>query len=85
MDNHKSAIQNGEQVLAQIREEIAHGNYQVTVTKPHLVSALGAVPKRDGNIRLIHDCSMPPGRAVNDYASPEEKMKFQSSGPSNVA
>ena len=37
--------------------------------KPVIVSALGAIPKRNGGIRLIHDCSRPAGAAVNDYAS----------------
>ena len=78
MANHRSALDNSEQVLAQIREEIAHDNYVVTTTKPIIVSALGAVPKPDGRIRLIHDCSVPPGRAVNDYAPAGEKLKFQS-------
>ena len=45
--------------------------------KPTIVSALGAIPKPDGSIRLIHDGSMPQGQAMNDYAS-NEACKYQS-------
>ena len=34
------------------------------------------VPKPDGDIRLIHDMSMPPSYAVNDYAS-KDPCKYQ--------
>lgn len=44
--------------------------------KPIIVSALGAIPKDSGDIRLIHDCSRPQGQAVNDYAG-ELKVKYQ--------
>ena len=33
---------------------------------------MGAVPKTDSDdIRLIHDCSRPYGKSVNDYANPD--------------
>ena len=50
-------------------QEIMCGNYKIVEDKPLIVSALGAVPKDDSDIRLIHDCSLPEGRAVNDYAT----------------
>ena len=34
------------------------------------------IPKPDGGIRLIHDCSRPSGQAVNDYCTTEWKQKF---------
>lgn len=77
LNNHASALKAGDQVLAQIKEEVSLGNYQVTDTRPTIVSPLGAVPKPDGSIRLIHDCSLPPGYAVNDYAIRDEKQRFQ--------
>jgi hypothetical protein len=45
--------------------------------KPHIISALGAIEKSDGGIRLIHDASRPEGFSLNDLASPEE-CKYQS-------
>ena len=37
--------------------------------KPVIISALGAVPKPDTEeVRLIHDCSQPAAKALNDYA-----------------
>ena len=46
-------------------------------SKPTIVSALGAVPKPDSDdLRLIHDCSMPPKRGVNSYID-IDKQKFQ--------
>ena len=45
-----------------IEEEIAFGNYVVVQDRPVIVSALGAIPKPDSKVRLIHDCSMPIGK-----------------------
>ena len=70
MDNYRSAVspQVRDKVEDTIRQEIAEGNYIVSPHKPTIVSALGAIPKPDcAELRLIHDCSMPPGKAVNDY------------------
>lgn len=64
-------------VEKQILSEIAEGNYIVRTVKPTIVSALGAIPKPDGGIRLIHDGSMPHGHALNDYAKAEE-CQYQS-------
>ena len=49
----------------------------VTNQKPTIVSALGAIPKPNGGIRLIHDASRPTGRALNDYAVMECNLTFQ--------
>ena len=35
-----------------------------------------AIPKPDGGVRLIHDCSRPPGQSVNDYNSADWQQKF---------
>lgn len=65
------------QVEKVLREEIAAGNYVISATKPLIVSALSAIPKPDtSEIRLIHDCSMPPGNGVNSYID-IERQKFQ--------
>ena len=56
-------------VAKQIQWEIDNGNYKATDVKPTIVSALGAIPKPNGKIRLIHDCSRPDNLAVNHCAS----------------
>ena len=59
-----------DKVEKQIRDEIQMGNYVITRTKPSIVSALGAIRKRNSdNIRLIHDCSRLAHINVNSYAS----------------
>ena len=56
--------------------EFHAGNYVEVSHKPTIVSALGAVPKPDSDeLRLIHDCSMPPKLGVNSYID-IEKQKF---------
>ena len=77
MDNYKSALQNKEQVEEQIKEELAEGRYVFTDTPPTIISALGAISKESGGIRLIHDCSRPSGKAVNDYAIKDATIKYQ--------
>lgn len=57
------------QVENQIKTEIALGNYIVTKMIPTIVSSLGAVPKSNGDIRLIHDASQPVGNSLNSYTS----------------
>ena len=64
-------------VEAQILEEIAEGNYSEISIKPHIVSAMGAIKKQDGGVRLILDASQLEGRSLNDLASPEVS-EFQS-------
>lgn len=67
--NNKSAYQYRDQVEKAILKEIELGRYRIVQEPPHIVSPLGAVPKNDGEIRLIHDCSQPFDKAVNDYAT----------------
>ena len=80
MSNYKSATcsANFAMVQAQIVEELEESRYIVSSEKPQIVSALGAIPKSSGGVRLIHDCSRPSGLAVNDYAPLGEKVRFQS-------
>lgn len=78
-NNYKSATSKERKAAVEqtILEEIAEGNYIVTEVKPTIVSALGAIPKPNSSeVRLIHDCSRPPGRALNDYISCQS-FKFQ--------
>ncbi len=78
-NNHRSATLADAKLKVenQILTELAEGNYVVVDEKPTIVSALGAIPKPDGGIRLIHDGSMPQGHAMNDYAKAEE-CQYQS-------
>lgn len=71
LSNYKSATNPliHDMVEAQIGEEIANGRYVVPSQPPILISAIGAIPKRDSDkVRLIHDCSRPSGAALNDFA-----------------
>ena len=53
-------------------QKLKNNRYVICANKPTVISALGAVPKADSDdIRLIHDCSRPYGRRVNDYANPD--------------
>ena len=81
--NHKSSndplvqVSVEKQLLAGIRE----GHYCICTskTRPTIVSPLAAIPKADSNdVRLIHDCSVPRGLAVNDYCSEQESFCFES-------
>ena len=75
--NHRSALgENREAVEAQIREEIANGRYQVVQERPTITSALGALIKTTGKVRLLHDASRPHGRALNDFAT-NAKFSYQ--------
>ncbi|CAG2225451.1 unnamed protein product [Mytilus edulis] len=62
----------------QILTEIENGNYEFAKSTPKIISPLGIIPKSDGGVRIIHDCSRPLGSAVNDFAGDVEKQKFQS-------
>ena len=77
--NYKSATSEAHKpkVEQTILGKIADGNHVVTDIKPTIISALGAIPKPDSSeVRLIHDCSRPPERALNDYISCSS-FKFQ--------
>ena len=52
------------------------GNYEVVSEPPLIVSPMGVIPKPDGGVRLIHDCSLPKGGSVNDYCSTDWHQKF---------
>ena len=80
VNNYKSATNSevAPKVQSQIKEELANGQYTIVNNKPKIVSALGAIPKKDtGKIRIIHDCSRPAGSALNDFSS-NNAFKYQS-------
>lgn len=68
--NHNSATSIDKAAVDRnLHQQIQLGNYRIVDSKPTIISGLGVVPKKNGDIRLIHDCSVPAGSAVNDYAS----------------
>ena len=78
MLNYKSATHPSvrDKVEAVIKEEMELGGYVVVQNKPTIVSALGAIPKPDSsNIRLIHDCSMPPSKGFTPLRAAGEKSR----------
>ena len=79
-ENYSSALNLPVRALVeqQIKTELQEGRYQIVHEKPVIVSALGAISKPNGGIRLIHDASRPTGLALNDYAQLELNLKFQS-------
>lgn len=78
LQNHQSCFsaESKHLVHAQVISEIEKGNYVICDDKPIIVSPLGAVPKDGGGVRLIHDCSLPSGMAVNDYATLHEHYTY---------
>jgi len=67
MNNYNSVCcpEAREKVESTLNDEITVGNYTIVPQKLTIISALGAVPKADSDdLRLIHDCSMPPGKEV---------------------
>ena len=77
--NHPSAqpgSQLYEKATTQILKETENGNYVICDTTPEIISPMAAIPKPNRDVRLIHDCSRPSGKSVNDYCSSEWKQKF---------
>lgn len=77
---HSAACTFKDKVEAQILKEVTEGRYVLVQEKPAVVSALGAIAKPNGGVRLIHDGSRPTGLALNDYASLDQQLRFQSLG-----
>ena len=61
---------------AQVQNEIEARNYVICHSQPAIVNPMAAIPKPDGDVRLIHDCSRPVGKAVNDYCTSDWQQKF---------
>lgn len=77
MDNHTSAKVNSKLVQDQILTEITEGRYIITPQPMTITSALGAIPKSNKAIRLIHDASRPAGGSLNSYVDDKMTVKFQ--------
>ena len=60
-----------------LRRELDEGCVSLAITKPTCIHDLGAVPKAEGKIRQITDCSRPLGLSVNNhYESLLEDFSF---------
>ena len=62
--NHPSASPNSplyDKATSQVIKEIENGHYVVCDRPPKIISPMAAIPKPDGDVRLIHDCSRPVG------------------------
>ena len=71
--NHNSIYQHRDKVELKLTEEIEDGNYiPVAESTVKIISPLAAVPKNDGDIRIIHDLSFPQNTSLNDHASKGE-------------
>ena len=78
-DNHPSAKPGAplyDAATSQIKKEIENGNYVLCREPPKIVSPMATIPKPDGDVRLIHDCSRPIGEAVNDYCCADWHFTF---------
>ena len=58
---------NYEKMNAILTEEIEMGKISITPNKPHQIHALGAIPKPNGSVRHITDCSRPKGDSINNF------------------
>lgn len=77
--NHPSASPSSplfKKATEQVKKELASGNHIICDMPPKIVSPMAAIPKPEGDVRLIHDCSRPVGQAVNNYCSSEWSQKF---------
>ena len=62
-----------------IRKELSEGFLKVVDKKPKCIHSLGAVPKPDGEIRPITDCSMPLHESINNHCENLiEEFKYKS-------
>ena len=78
-ENHVSARPGSplyDKATKQILHEIGMGNYELVSDPPDIISPIGVIEKPDGGVRLIHDCSIPKGKSVNDYSTEDWHQKF---------
>ena len=70
-ENYKSVYdpENKSKLDSIIGKELAEGYLKIVQEKPTCIHSMGAVPKPEGGIRPITDCSMPRDISVNNYCS----------------
>lgn len=77
-NNYTSATcaANKHYVEQQIKTELEEGRYIIVEEKPLIISALGAIVKDSGKVRLIHDASQPQHTSLNSYATIYDKISL---------
>ena len=67
--NYKSCFDHNNKHLMNeiLNKELVAGKISLAQSKPSQVHSLGAVPKPNGSVRHITDCSMPNLESVNNY------------------
>ena len=70
-ENYKSVYDpiNKDKLDSIIRKELKEGYLKIVPKTPTCIHSMGTVPKSDGGIRPITDCSMPRDISVNNYCS----------------
>ena len=70
-ENYSSvySIENKSKLDSIIGKELSEGYLKIVNKKPTCVHSMGAVPKPDGGIRPITDCSMPRDISVNNFCA----------------
>ena len=79
--NYKSIFEgnNKSKLDGIIDSELSEGYLKIVNNKPDCIHSIGAVPKPDGGVRPIIDCSRPDKKSVNNYCSGiEETFTFKS-------
>ena len=84
-ENYKSVYDpvNKSKLDSMIGKELKEGYFKIVPEKPTCIHSMGAVPKPDGGIRPITDCSMPRDISVNNYCS-DINEEFQYKSVDNV-
>ena len=78
--NYKSVFEENNKAKLDkiIGSELSEGYSKVVKEKPRCINSIGAVPKPDGGVRPIIDCSM-PRKSVNNFCTGIiEEFKYKS-------
>ena len=79
INNYNSATNEQTRKLVEhkLKDEIANDHYIILKEKPRIISAIGAIPKKNSDdIRIIHDCSRPVTNSLNSFAV-TQKFSYQ--------
>jgi hypothetical protein len=79
VDDYQSCFQYAELLEKQIQYELSNGNYVATCVKPTIISSLGAIPKSNSKVRLIHDATRPLHMFINDYVQSDTSCSYMDS------
>ena len=60
----------------ELKTQIDQGYYVIASKKPAIISPLGAIPKDDGSVRLIHDGSLPEDFSMNEHTD-HHSVRYQ--------